>query len=317
MRYKTAFTLIELLVVIAIIAILAAILFPVFAQAKASAKKTVSLSNLRQVSLGSLMYSGDFDDRVVDVTVWGAATEHILTSDNYRPWTILLQPYLASEGVLLDPQAPPQSPMPQDDVQAGYNPNDLPAYSPEYGINCYLISQPNFPYVPQYDFPPFEPLTPRDQTSISRPADTVLFTQQYSSSEEDPNLIPSEDQWFGYYWMGPGTYFEPLAIAVPDGDSLVGVGNHNICIGGWNQSNVGAILDGKQSAGAWTGGGSMRGVQLMIVSFADGHAGAKSPNVLAEGTNYNPATDSDGIPLQSMTEITVTDIAKEHYYGLQ
>lgn len=57
-----AFTLIELLVVIAIIAILAAILFPVFAQAKLAAKKTVDLSNLKQIGLGALMYSNDNDD---------------------------------------------------------------------------------------------------------------------------------------------------------------------------------------------------------------------------------------------------------------
>ena len=57
-----AFTLIELLVVIAIIAILAAILFPVFAQAKAAAKKSVCLSNVKQIGLGTTMYLGDSDD---------------------------------------------------------------------------------------------------------------------------------------------------------------------------------------------------------------------------------------------------------------
>src|ERR1700710_1040445 len=59
---KKAFTLIELLVVIAIIAILAAILFPVFAQAKAAAKKTQCLSNTKQTSLGLQQYLNDFDD---------------------------------------------------------------------------------------------------------------------------------------------------------------------------------------------------------------------------------------------------------------
>jgi prepilin-type N-terminal cleavage/methylation domain-containing protein len=59
---RKAFTLIELLVVIAIIAILAAILFPVFAQAKGAAKKTVATSNQKQLALGILMYSIDYDD---------------------------------------------------------------------------------------------------------------------------------------------------------------------------------------------------------------------------------------------------------------
>src|SRR6185503_3971795 len=59
---RGAFTLIELLVVIAIIAILAAILFPVFAQAKNAAKKTASLSNMKQIILAAQMYLPDYDD---------------------------------------------------------------------------------------------------------------------------------------------------------------------------------------------------------------------------------------------------------------
>ena len=59
---KRGFTLIELLVVIAIIAILAAILFPVFAQAKQAAKKTAAISNMKQGTLASQMYANDYDD---------------------------------------------------------------------------------------------------------------------------------------------------------------------------------------------------------------------------------------------------------------
>jgi prepilin-type N-terminal cleavage/methylation domain len=62
---KRAFTLIELLVVIAIIAILAAILFPVFARAKTSAKVNTSLSNIKQLGLALHMYSTDYDDAIV------------------------------------------------------------------------------------------------------------------------------------------------------------------------------------------------------------------------------------------------------------
>lgn len=79
---RIGFTLIELLVVIAIIAILAAILFPVFAQAKAAAKKSACLSNLRQIGLGFDLYEGDFDDRMPD-----RRDLKSLLPGGYKPWS--------------------------------------------------------------------------------------------------------------------------------------------------------------------------------------------------------------------------------------
>ncbi|HEY0868042.1 MAG TPA: prepilin-type N-terminal cleavage/methylation domain-containing protein, partial [Fimbriimonas sp.] len=87
-----AFTLIELLVVIAIIAILAAILFPVFAQAKAAAKKTASLSNVKQLNLGQIMYATDNDDRLCfafskTATPVAVAKPPDYKTDGYGAWT--------------------------------------------------------------------------------------------------------------------------------------------------------------------------------------------------------------------------------------
>ena len=62
---RRAFTLIELLVVIAIIAILAAILFPVFAKAREKARQSSCLSNTKQLALGMLQYTQDYDERLI------------------------------------------------------------------------------------------------------------------------------------------------------------------------------------------------------------------------------------------------------------
>ena len=73
-RSRSGFTLIELLVVIAIIAILAAILFPVFAQAREKARQTACLSNTKQLGLAFMQYAQDYDERLPNAYPLGAAT---------------------------------------------------------------------------------------------------------------------------------------------------------------------------------------------------------------------------------------------------
>ena len=85
---KKAFTLIELLVVIAIIAILAAILFPVFAQAKTAAKKTNALSQTKQIGTAWHTYAGDHDDYAVNVSSGGPQGVH------RTDFWVVMQPYV-------------------------------------------------------------------------------------------------------------------------------------------------------------------------------------------------------------------------------
>lgn len=101
-KFRRGFTLIELLVVIAIIAILAAILFPVFAQAKVAAKKTTMISNQKQVALAFMMYSADSDDVLPFLTWYDSFRndgtlpgETVLHGDTSYVWTGA-QPYPVS-----------------------------------------------------------------------------------------------------------------------------------------------------------------------------------------------------------------------------
>jgi len=108
---RKGFTLIELLVVIAIIAILAAILFPVFAQAKAAAQKSVCLSNLRQIGTAMEMYEDDYDSLLPDRRDLKSSLP-----GGYKPFTswppsdprsgwalILLEPYTKNDAIWVCP----------------------------------------------------------------------------------------------------------------------------------------------------------------------------------------------------------------------
>ncbi len=95
------FTLIELLVVIAIIAILAAILFPVFAKAREQAKRTQCTAQMRQLALVVNMYADDNNASLPPSSNYG-----VDASDPKRIWTPLVQPYMKDKNIVLCPAAP-------------------------------------------------------------------------------------------------------------------------------------------------------------------------------------------------------------------
>ncbi|MFW5697319.1 MAG: prepilin-type N-terminal cleavage/methylation domain-containing protein, partial [Fimbriimonadaceae bacterium] len=102
MQRSKAFTLIELLVVIAIIAILAAILFPVFAQAKVAAKGAASLSNMKQQAIAQQMYANDYDDWLV----YGWWEPSATADGNATHWVQRVLPYIKNDEIFVDPSGP-------------------------------------------------------------------------------------------------------------------------------------------------------------------------------------------------------------------
>lgn len=154
---KRAFTLIELLVVIAIIAILAAILFPVFAQAKVAAKKAASISNQKQIGTSIMLYTADYDDvypRNDDCTA-GSALNPALNSNPFNPtgagctgagpfyyrmnhysWHKWIMPYTKNVDMFWSPAFGKANPKPTSTSWAQWSDNGQIYYS--YAINLAL-----------------------------------------------------------------------------------------------------------------------------------------------------------------------------------
>jgi prepilin-type N-terminal cleavage/methylation domain-containing protein len=159
---RQAFTLIELLVVIAIIAVLAAILFPVFSQAKEAAKKTQSISNMRQLGISWQLYNTDYDDTLMRVSVpdehgvvywWGCWEED---EQELRVEEGLLYPYTRNNGIYKDSSFNAQ-------VTGSMNFSG-------YGYN-YAYLSPSTYSPPNWEENPI----PVNASSIEFPSETVAF----------------------------------------------------------------------------------------------------------------------------------------------
>ncbi|RYX84447.1 DUF1559 domain-containing protein [bacterium] len=125
LKCKSAFTLIELLVVIAIIAILAAILFPVFARARENARRASCQSNSKQILLGLVQYTQDYDEKFCPI--------YIQPTGAYYNWSQLIQPYLKSTQTF---QCPSDSSTQVSATWSAYN--GQPAFHTSYIMNHYI-----------------------------------------------------------------------------------------------------------------------------------------------------------------------------------
>jgi len=235
MQRRNAFTLIELLVVIAIIAILAAILFPVFAQAKLAAKKTNDLSNNKQVSLAHLMYAGDVDDTLLTFPYAGRwSSPSYPNPGDYGPnmpfWSDMLMPYVKSRGIFSNATNSETLYSP-----GGYlYPGQLNAADTNVN-NRYRVTYAMNHMISRADFAPSNP-SATSATAIDVPAEIVLIgPSQYAWTFSSCQTEGNETKWF---W--------------------------NISTGGWGYELWGVKTQADVAKGGFNGGANF--------GYIDGHA---------------------------------------------
>jgi prepilin-type N-terminal cleavage/methylation domain-containing protein/prepilin-type processing-associated H-X9-DG protein len=179
------FTLIELLVVIAIIAILAAILFPVFAKAREQARKIVGISNLKQLGLGTMMYAQDYDEKwpyynwgVLSCCDVGTGNQCIPSSNplfqyyQQCAWCNSVQPYVKNIGIFQDP-------------------SDKHQHQPGYCISFPESVYPNFNKSTYVSYGWNESASEQPIAAYSSPASDLLW------ADYDDNLV---DTWNRFSW---------------------------------------------------------------------------------------------------------------------
>jgi len=269
-KFRRGFTLIELLVVIAIIAILAAILFPVFAQAKAAAKKTADLSNIKQYGTGFFLYASDTDDAAPLVQWTGSYDANPARTDRDQAVGNLVQPYIKSYAMFSCPTDPVGDLGRDVDL---INPSSVPYKQQQHEFN--LAVKADYGYNVEYFSPMgYDPSYPNAfhpaGTSFSSPAKSAETILLINSVWDRANGAP----------RGGGNWgVDCPCVLNPDGSSSLpplpagSIGRW--WWGGWTPSNPNAW---NVFGGAWPWHG-----KFANIVFADGHAGGKQMSQVSAG----------------------------------
>ncbi|HZT44210.1 MAG TPA: DUF1559 domain-containing protein [Chthonomonadaceae bacterium] len=186
MNRRQGFTLIELLVVIAIIAILAAILFPVFAQAREKARAVSCLSNLKQINLGLMMYVQDYDEtypigQYEDHDGAGNPSDHIT-------WCDVIQPYIKNGNSWID-----NVPFPHTGGAGGvWHCPSFPSAQPmEYGLPYDIAVDGWETWNPN----PFQGYSVTKLVAIDPPAEKVILVEKGQNNEVSGWYYYSAWEW--------------------------------------------------------------------------------------------------------------------------
>ncbi len=181
---KAGFTLIELLVVIAIIAILAAILFPVFAQARESARSTSCLSNLRQFAMATLSYVQDYDETFPQ-SAYSMERAILQPGSNDRVFTVFdaIMPYMKNTDIIICPSNRPGLDWQLILGRLGLRPSGQFRYA-SYALNFALFQDPALPPGLFAD----DPVVPL--AAVQEPVNTTMFFDSVYKLPTDPLIDP-------------------------------------------------------------------------------------------------------------------------------
>ncbi|MBC8065347.1 MAG: prepilin-type N-terminal cleavage/methylation domain-containing protein [Chlorobia bacterium] len=272
---QRAFTLIELLVVIAIIAILAAILFPVFAQAKAAAKKTADLSSSKQLGTATNIYLADYDDVYPVHSFWEGDWATTAGKANYWPGRIL--PYMKNLDILRSvvDETRPTNGLPNAVISYaanGVNVSDRVQFEQQGPIAVYNSAWRVVPAM--------------SSTAITYPSGTILLAPQLS--------VDCRNHWAGSNTMA----FPMMSILDSTRDMVTQSYNDGVSMAsnGARPASTGPDPDTQPDQKGRNGGVSAPYTKTANFSFCDSSAKAMRPTAVnPDGINKPELNRWDGL----------------------